>query len=383
MRFPHGHLAYCTNIHPGEDWEGTFAAISTHTMRVRELVAAARSEDGPFAIGLRLSAKAAVELRSGDHLPRFKDWLAANNAYVFTINGFPYGSFHGTRVKRDVFRPDWTDPARLEYTKELFTIISELVPRGIEGSVSTLPGSFKEFGADEALIREHLTELAGFLDALSEVSGRDLHLGLEPEPRGHFENTEETLRFFDRLLDAAPDHERIKRRIGINYDCCHFALQYEDARSALNALRGEGLRLSKIHLSAALALDPRVPEAVEAVRAFDEPTYLHQVLARHPDGRIVRFTDLPDGLASLETDDGRNAEQWRVHFHIPLDTLPEAPLASTRQHSRDALALAEEVPGLCQHWEIETYTWGVLPADMQRPVEEQIAAEYAWVLGGR
>ncbi len=377
MRFPHGHLAYCTNIHPAEDWQSTFRAISTHTMRVRDLVAAHAGAGGDgFAVGLRLSAKAATELLAGDNLARFKDWLVGENAYIFTINGFPYGDFHGTRVKQNVFRPDWTDPARLEYTKELFTIVSELVPPGIEGSVSTLPGSFKEFGADEELIHDHLIELADFLDALGEVSGRDLHLGMEPEPRGHFENTEETLRFFDRLLDAAPDHERIKRRIGINYDCCHFALQYEDARNSLLALRGEGLRISKIHLSAALALDPREPGAVEAVAAFDEPTYLHQVLARYPDGSIRRHTDLPDGLASQ----GDGAEQWRVHFHIPLDALPAEPLKSTRGHAEDALALAKEMPDLCSHWEIETYTWGVLPVAMQRPVEEQIAAEYAWVL---
>lgn len=378
MRFPHGHLAYCTNIHPAEDWQFTFRAISTHAMRVRDLVA----PQDPFAIGLRLSAKAASELLRGDLLARFKDWLATENAYVFTINGFPYGDFHGTAVKRNVFRPDWTDPARLEYTKELFTIISELVPHGIEGSVSTLPGSFKEFEADEELIIAQFIELAGFLDALSEVSDRDLHLGVEPEPRGHFENTEETLWFFDRLLNAAPNHEQIKRRIGINYDCCHFALQYEDARSSLKALKGEGLRISKIHLSAALALDPRIPAAVEAVSAFDEPTYLHQVLARHPDGRIERFTDLPDGIASLETEDGKDAEQWRVHFHIPLDAEPAEPLKTTRDNAREALRLAEEIPDLCQHWEIETYTWGVLPSGMQRPVEEQIAAEYRWVLGG-
>jgi hypothetical protein len=378
MRFPHGHLAYCTNIHPATDWESTFHGISTHAMRVRDLV----SPNEPYAIGLRLPAKAASELLCGDLLPRFKDWLAQENAYVVSINGFPYGAFHNTPVKRNVFRPDWSDPARLEYTKELFTIISELTPQGLEGSVSTLPGSFKEFEADESLIISQFIELAGFLDALSEVSGRDLHLGLEPEPRGHFENTEETLRFFDRLLDAAPDHEQIKRRIGINYDCCHFALQYEGARTSLNALRGEGLRISKIHLSAALALDPRNPAAVKAVGAFDEPVYLHQVLARHPDGRIERYTDLPEGIASLETEDGRQAEEWRVHFHIPLDAEPEEPLLSTRENAREALLLAEEVPGLCQHWEIETYTWGVLPAGMQRPVEEQIAAEYRWVLGG-
>jgi len=378
MRFPHGHLAYCTNIHPAEDWHSTFGVISTHAMRVRELVA----PDEAFAIGLRLSAIAASELLRGDALPFFKDWLAERNTYVCSINGFPYGPFHGTAVKRNVFRPDWTDPARLEYTKELFTIISELAPEGVEGSVSTLPGSFKEFGADERVIRAQFIELAAFLDAMSEVSGRDLHLGVEPEPRGHFENTEETLHFFDRLLDEAPDRAQIKRRIGINFDCCHFALQYESAREALIALRGEGLRISKIHLSAALALDPRDPAAVQAVGKFDEPVYLHQVLARHPDGRIERYTDLPEGIASLKADDGATAQEWRVHFHIPLDAEPAEPLKSTRQNSREALLLAEEMPDLCQHWEIETYTWGVLPQEMQRPVEEQIAAEYRWVLGG-
>lgn len=379
MRFAHGHLAYCTNIHPAEDWSSTFQAISTHAMKVRDLVV----PDDAFAIGLRLSAKAASELLRGNTLPEFKDWLAANDAYVFTINGFPYGDFRaGSTVKRNVFRPDWTDPARLEYTKELFTIISELVPEGIEGSVSTLPGSFKEFEADEEVIRQQLIELASFVDALSEVSDRDLHLGMEPEPLGHFENTVETLRFFDRLLDKAPDHDLIKRRIGINYDCCHFALQYENARDSLAALRGEALRISKIHLSAALALDPRIPKAVEAVGKFQEPTFLHQVLARHPDGRIDRYPDLPEGLASLDTAEGKDAEQWRVHFHIPLDAEPAEPLKSTRQLSRDALRLAQEIPCLCQHWEIETYTWGVLPNAMQRPVEEQIAGEYRWVLAG-
>ncbi|MCW1915085.1 metabolite traffic protein EboE [Luteolibacter sp. GHJ8] len=379
MRFPHGHLAYCTNIHPAEDWKTTFQAISTHAMKVRDLVA----PDEAFAIGLRLSSTAAKELLRGDELPAFNDWLATKNAYVFTINGFPYGDFRaGSFVKRNVFRPDWADPARLEYTKELFTIVSQLLPEGIEGSVSTLPGSFKEFQADESAIRLQLIELATFLDSLAEVSDRDLHLGMEPEPRGHFENTEETLRFFDRLLDDAPDHELIKRRIGINYDCCHFALQYESARDSLTALRGEGLRISKIHLSAALALDPRIPGAVEAVSKFDEPTFLHQVLARHPDGRIERYTDLPEGVASLGTDTGADAEEWRVHFHIPLDAEPAPPLASTRQNSLDALALAREVPDLCQHWEIETYTWGVLPQELARPVEEQIAGEYRWVLAG-
>ena len=375
MRFPCGHLAYCTNIHPAESWEETRRVLATHTMEVRDQVS---NPSEAYAIGLRLSARAARELLKGSQLTEFKDWLASENAYVFTINGFPYGDFHGTRVKENVYRPDWSDPARLEYTKELFTIISELVPKGVDGSVSTLPGSFKAFRADEALIRENLIELAAFLDALSDVSERDLHLGLEPEPLGHFENTEETLRFYDRLLEDAADHEQIKRRIGINYDCCHFALEYEDTAHSLAVLHREGLRISKIHLSAALGLDPRKAGAIAAVRDFDEPTYLHQVIERHPDGRITRHRDLPDGIAAHEQ--GSEAEQWRIHFHIPLDHDPAEPLRSTRNHAEQTLAYCRQHPDVCQHFEIETYTWGVLPESMQRPVETQIAGEYRWVL---
>lgn len=375
MRFPCGHLSYCTNIHPAESWEETRRVLASNTMDVRNLVG---TREEPYAIGLRLSARAAGDLLKGDQLARFKDWLAEENAYVFTINGFPFGDFHGTRVKENVYRPDWATPARVEYTKELFTIVSELVPAGVSGSVSTLPGSFKPFHADESIIRENLIELARFLDALSDVSDRDLHLGLEPEPLGHFENTEETLRFFDRLLEDAEDHEQIKRHIGINYDCCHFALEYEDTAHSLAVLHQEGLRISKIHLSAALALDPRREGAVAAALRFDEPTYLHQVIERHPNGRISRHPDLPDGVAARQQ--GSDAEQWRIHFHIPLDHDPAEPLRSTRDHATKTLAYCQEHPELCDHFEIETYTWGVLPEGMQRPVEEQIAGEYRWVL---
>ena len=75
----------------------------------------------------------------------FQKWLEEKNCYVFTINGFPYGNFHGERVKEQVYRPDWSTSDRLEYTVLLFEILEKLLQPGEEGSVSTLPGSFKEF----------------------------------------------------------------------------------------------------------------------------------------------------------------------------------------------------------------------------------------------
>ena len=374
-KLPGAHLAYCTNIHPAESWAETLHVLKTHTLQVRDHVSPANA---PYAIGLRLSARAATELLEGDHLTQFKLWLEDENCYVFTINGFPYGSFHGTRVKEKVYQPDWTSSERLRYTQDLFTIIAQLVPEGVDGSVSTLPGSFKAFEADETAIFTHLEACAQYIENLSSQYGRDLHLGLEPEPLGHFENTEETIAFFERLLHFCSDPELIKKRIGINYDSCHFALEFDDCRTSLDTFRAAGLRISKLHLSSALEFNPSNLEAIEAIRAFDEPTYLHQVIVKNHDGSLKRFTDLPEFLNAPEQK--KNTELARVHFHIPLYAAPTEPLHSTQQHASDAINYLKSNSGFCSHLEIETYTWGVLPSELQIPIEEQIAREYDWVL---
>ena len=373
MKFGTSQLAYCTNIHPAESWEETRKMLRDHVLAVRDLVC---PESESFGIGLRLSAVAARELLENDRLPAFRDWLVENRCHVFTINGFPYGSFHGTRVKERVFQPDWSDPARVDYTKNLFRILAAVARPGDGASVSTLPGTHKTFDADESAIRRHLADLAVWLDGLAAETGHDFHLGLEPEPFGHFENTAETLAFFERLHHGAADTGAIARRIGVNYDACHFALQYEDATASLDAMAAAGIRISKIHLSSALALDPRDPAAIDAIRAFDEPVYFHQAIARADDGGIRRFIDLPDFL----TADKSGLVEARVHFHIPLDAEPAPPLRSTRQQVLDVLGWRAKHPGACHHYEIETYTWAVLPENLRRPVEEQIAGEYRWVM---
>jgi hypothetical protein len=376
-------LAYCTNIHPAESWDETFAALRTTALQVRDMLRVtcpqAQSLLAPFPLAPRLSARAAAELRSGNQLSQFRDWLQAEQCEVFTINGFPYGAFHGTRVKEMVYRPDWTDPARYTYTLDLFYILTELLPAGKEGSVSTLPGSFKAFAADDSRIIQNLIKIAYEIETLAISSGHDLHLGLEPEPLGHFENTIETLAFFERLFTAAgEDADLVGRRIGVNYDTCHFALEFDDCLESLNRLRDAGIRISKVHLSAAIEIDPHDATAIAALQSFAEPTYLHQVLLRSAGGSIRRFSDLPDFFATLPARTDETVA--RVHFHIPLDTHPVAPLRTTQDHARDLLAYWTKHPDFCRHFEIETYTWGVLPDHMQRPLAEHIAAEYRWVL---
>lgn len=377
----HHHLAYCTNVHPAESWSATLEVLQQEVLAVRDRLVDEGHCQGRFAIGLRLSAQAAEELLEGDRLENFAEWLESVHSYVFTINGFPYGDFHGTRVKEKVYQPDWATTERLHYTKQLFKIIARLAPSDCGGSISTLPGSFKEFGADEEAIFTNLEDCAEFIAELSQETGKDLHLGLEPEPLGHFENTEETLNFFERFFAVVKDRELMRKHVGLNYDCCHFAIEFDECRPSLEALREAGIRISKVHLSSALAFNPNDVESLDSLRRFDEPTYLHQVIVKDASG-LQRARDLPEFYQNLDSGSWLFDAQAdaRCHFHVPLYAEAASPLGTTQGYVREMLKYREEFPEFCNHFEIETYTWGVLPSEIQTDLTNQIVREFQWVL---
>lgn len=368
------HLAYCTNIHPGENWPEIFASLKDHTVVVRDRVC----RDQPFAIGLRLSDQASRELIKRKVLDEFRDWLASENCYVFTINGFPFGQFHGSRVKEQVFAPDWSSPERLEFTNRLFDILVTLLPDGVEGSVSTLPGSFKEFERDDNhvdAIIDNLWRCIDHIALLSERTGDILHLGVEPEPFGLFENTEETIAFFEKMAARRPDDPRLRSHFGVNFDSCHFAIQFEEARESLSMLQRENIRISKIHLSSALRLQPNESNRTH-LRSFVEDIYLHQVVAQTSQRALQRYPDLPDAL-----DKNEPAEEWRIHFHVPLYASPSAGLETTIDQTLAVLDWLAANPGVCNHLEMETYTWAVLPPGLKSAsVTDQLVREYEWIL---
>jgi len=373
------HLSYCTNVHRGETWSQTFDTLVQHTLVVRRRVAAGQ----PYAIGLRLGQRAAEELSQPAILAAFQRWLEENDCYVFTINGFPYGNFHGARVKEQVYAPDWSTPERLAYTKRLFDLIAQLVPAGVAGSVSTVPGSFKAWTANDAERRQaiwsNVSAIGRYIAELSAKTGRDLHLGLEPEPCCYFETTAETVEFFDgwRTADRSVETDGLLRYVGVNYDCCHLGVEFESPGAALDRLTNAGLRLSKLHLSSALRVKPDAAGRA-ALAAFVEPTYLHQVVVGQGNTVRRRYVDLPEALA--DTTPSLPDDEWRVHFHLPLHAAPGAPFGDTRDHLLGALDWMKARPTACQHAEMETYTWEVLPAALRVGIEDQLVGEYAWTV---
>lgn len=379
MKLNHGlHLAYCTNIHRGENWAETFAALQEYTLAVRDRVC----PKDPYAIGLRLSDRASFELSNPATLNAFRKWLDANHCYIFTINGFPFGRFHGGPVKEKVYSPDWTSSERVAYTNRLFDLLSQLLPSGIEGSVSTVPGSFKEFvkTPDQLrTIRNNIFHCVEHIARVSEQTGRKLHLGLEPEPLCLLETTSETVHFFDRLRAEHNNDPRLFEYLGVNYDTCHLAVEFEDPANSMRTLQQHQVKISKLHLSSALKV-MATSEVCAALKSFEDDVYLHQVVSRDAAGHFKRFKDLPDAL-SQESEVRSQESEWRIHFHIPLHSPATELFGNTIDHLLGVLDILAQNPRLCSHLEMETYTWEVMPEEMKnRSVVEQLVAEYEWTL---
>ncbi len=385
-----GHLTYCSNIHPGETWSEVRANVEKFFPAVRDRVAPGQ----PFGIGLRLSAQASQALTEPATLKEFQDFLSRNDLYVFTINGFPYGTFHGTRVKEDVYLPDWRDEERLRYTDELAELMANLLPEGIEGSVSTVPGAYKPAmgnGADVERIADNMIRHVARLVEIEKRTGKRVALAIEPEPHCYLETVDESVGFFQRHLFSAAAERRLgeltglagqaaagalRNHIGLCLDLCHAAVEFEDPVACLQRLEQAGIRVHKMQISAGLRVAELTPDALRGLRQFNDPVYLHQVVEQGPAG-MRRFADLPDALATVNGQAG--GREWRVHFHVPIFLDDLGAFSSTRFFIRKVLDLHRAHP-ISSHLEVETYTWNVLPEHLQAGgMEQAIARELNWV----
>ena len=369
------HLTYCTNIHAGQSWQDIRASLDEYVPAIKSIVA----QSQPMGIGLRLSGEAAAVARQPEALASFRDQLSALGAYVFTINAFPFGPFHGVRVKEDVYLPDWRDRERVAFTANSAAVLAGILPDGIEGSISTVPGAFKPNGrsseAVAAMARNLMMAVADLVD-LKRRTGKHIALALEPEPCCFLETTDESIAFFEGALlkpetldmlggitgvGRSEAEILLRRHLGICYDVCHGSVEYEDTVAALDRLLAAGIAIPKIQLSAAMRIPAMTKGLIDAVMRYNDGVYLHQSIVRSGDN-LSRHVDLPDAVTAFG--EGQADGEWRIHCHVPVFLADLGEISSTRSDLVATLAALRQRTR-SSHLEVETYTWDVLPDNIR------------------
>ncbi|MDF1836234.1 MAG: metabolite traffic protein EboE [Planctomycetota bacterium] len=413
MRFVHPshgdaavRLAYCTNLHAGETLPEIQQGLERHTVRVKEQL----QESGPFGVGLYLPAKVALHLASaqgaGD-LQGFAAWLEQAGLDPFTFNAFPYGGFQRDGLKVAVYDPTWDTTDRAAYTAAVAQVAPRLAGWSQEPSrhisISTHPGAHVSQVGTGVEIPACVSGLARAVVDL--VMGQDdrgarIVLSVEAEPWAIAGDSAAMVRHLEAVSREAQElligghgfsveqaRTAVGQNLGTCLDACHSAVEFEPAGDAVRLARRVG-SMGKLQYSNALSLSRpgSNPEAVAALLALDEPRFLHQVNGG-AQGKLVRASDLVDlqgDLAGADRSSWMDCEEWRCHFHVPVN-LPEfAGLGTTQGHADAILLDLLEDPSAWNttelHVEIETYTWNILPGSSPGGLVPGLVAEYRHVL---
>ncbi|MBI1246979.1 hypothetical protein GC197_03940 [bacterium] len=374
---------YCTNVHAGANLQQTEDNLNTHATRVQEIL----GKDQPLGVGLWLSNSAAQSLLEPGKLDQFAQHLRDKQWTAYTFNGFPFGDFHKSVVKLDVYEPTWWQVERLSYTKNLVTILDRLLAPGEEGSISTLPIAWRNPEPTDqqwSATVSNLLEMVDHLHQLEQQSGRLIYLCIEPEPGCLLDTTEDVIQFFHTRLFSAGDQERIRRYLRVCHDVCHAAVMFEDQSTVLQKYADAGILIGKVQISSAIEIhfaeltENQRGEVLAEVAAFAEDRYMHQTTSRDIDGNVTFYDDLPYAIQAAN-EKMPELETWRIHFHMPIYLDQFGLLRTTQSQISDFLSEINRYPEI-RHFEVETYAWGVLPPELQHPeLATGIAQEIHWL----
>jgi hypothetical protein len=388
-----GHLTYSTLVHPGDTWPEIWDSLTRYVPQVKARV----SPNDSFGVSLRISAASAQELtKNPGERRRLKAFLDENDMYLYTVNAFPYGPFKNTLVKEQVYEPDWRTDDRAVYTMQVADILAEVSPAGVDPTIQSPPLGFKPLvtGPDvvAAYTRQVLRTVAHLVD-LERRTGRKVRLALEPEPYCFLETTEEAVDYFnnhlyaDSAVKSLAEQTKLSKQdaeaalhdhLGMVYDICHQAVEFEDVGVSLRTLADNGIPVFKLQEAAALRVPNVTQELVDAMREFADTVYLTQTVERR-NGKLTRYLNLEDAFAAWDKDPG--PREWRTHFHVPVFLDDLGAFKTTRFAIEDALKFHRENK-LSPQLEIETYTWDVLPEHLKTgDIVDYVTRELEWVRG--
>jgi hypothetical protein len=387
-----GHLTYSTLVHPADNWEQLYHSLTTYLPKVKARFAGNKS----FGVCIRLAAATAQTLASSPaERDKLKKFLADNDMYIYTANAFVYGHFKGDLVKEQVYEPDWRTEERTQYTINVANVLADVCPRTVTPSIQTAPLGFKPRVTGPDVIAsyvDNVLRVVAHLIALEARTGSVVQLALEPEPFCFLETTDEAIAFFRDHLYSGPAVEKLaklahipvteaieglRRHLGIVYDICHQAVEYENIGQSLQKLVDAGVPVFKLQEAAALYVPEVTKGAVDTLKRYAKTIYLTQTLEKR-DGKINRYLNVDDAIAAFEKDPS-GAREWRTHIHVPVFLDDLGQFRTTRFAIAEALAFHKRTP-LSRQLEIETYTWDMLPDSLKTgDIVDYVCRELEWV----
>lgn len=349
-------LSYCMNVHPIEEAAALKKALRDHAAPIgRDFVG-----EKAFPVGLWLSRECVNVLNTKGETEALKALLDELKLEAFTVNAFPMGGFHQKRVKEGAYKPTWITDERLYYSQSVAKVLAKLLPESRSfGSMSTVPLSFKPFNDDLDGMVTRIRSMGRFLHELKQESGKEIVLCLEPEPFCVIETSAEAIEFFQNQLFKGPDEAIMREFIGLCFDTCHGAVQWEDLAASIQTISDAGVRIGKAQISVALEIElpGSNPHGLDRLREFDEARYLHQSVGKSG-SRALDIQDLFQDGGILKPE-WLSEEGLRTHFHVPIFWDGDESLGTTKS------SLQGCVPALlragCKHFEVETYSWNVIP----------------------
>jgi len=361
-------------VHAGEDLDRYLASLGRYAVGVKSIMPGEQD----LSIGLWLSARTAREILTEKRLPEFRAFLESNGLSAFTMNGFPYGDFHGDTVKYQVYAPDWTRTERLDHTANLVRILTRLMPEGSQAGISTLPLGWPSRKFDYKRAADHLIRIAGLLRVNELRTGKLIHLDIEPEPGCILSSSGDVVSFFKNYLLPGRLKNDILRYIRVCHDISHASVVFEDQQAAINNYVSNGIRIGKVHVSSAIEAEisaGNCQPVIDQLQTFQEDRYLHQTYLRQSD-QIAAYDDLPQAISGL---DAQTEGTLRCHFHVPIFIERFGHLKTTRHEIVDCLQSIYKMSD-CRHFEVETYAWTVLPDELKtKDLAQGIAGELLWM----
>lgn len=372
------NLMYCSNIFKNNTQKQLFNNLNKLIKKLKSKF----NKEKKFSIGLCASNKLSNELIKNINI--FSKYIKKKKINIPSLNGFSYNNFHKKITKDNIYWPDWSSIKRVNYTNNLIKLLDNINNKN-KKSISTMPISYKGWINKKNTVYIYYKTAKNLTKVTENIikNKSNIIISIEPEPTCLIEKSQEFINYFNNWIKplykkySINNKKNIKNIIGICYDICHFAVQFEKHEKILNNLEKENIIIGKLQISSALKInDDRTKkenkQIIKNLNVFKYSSFLHQINNINKNKTKI-YKDIKYSIKYLK----KNIKsEWRIHFHIPIYINKYKNFRTTNNEIKNVMQNINK-KNFTGHIEIETYTYKNL--SIRYDILNSIINEYKWI----